>query len=200
MHFYLKPMDTNSKHIAGRLVLDSYRRTTPTGKSQSVYKLRCECGAEFETLANVVTKALAGRAQLRCYDCQRRAKLASRSSGQPCKNQPRTAAPPKRETLARKADPSRPVVIGIYGQKVWERLQANPARLRRVVEIVAEHRRAMAADGLALDLDRALIEAEEVAMLEEKNGSADDRWTRENRREGLQIVNYKQYTSPIGAF
>jgi len=194
------------KRVAGKLVLGSGQHQTQTGRWETWFEFRCDgqlCGnALFRTARAVVTKAMTGTALLRCPMCQREAKRQSNLKGKEYSPKPKVEKAPKKtwhkiETrLARGTHPT----IGIVGKKVWKRLELNPARKRRVCEIVAKHTRQHEASGIAIDLDRMLVEAEGLAKLEERNGPANDEWTVKNRALGLRITSYEQYTSPIGAF
>lgn len=194
------------KRVAGKLVLGSGQHQTQTGRWETWFEFRCDgqlCGnALFRTARAVVTKAMTGTALLRCPACQREAKRQSNAKGKEYSPKPKAEQAPKKtwhkiETrLARSTEPT----IGVVGKKAWKRLAAQPERKERVCKIVAEHVRAAKAAKTHIDLDRLLVEAEELVILEEKNGPANDRWTRKNRAEGLQIMRFEQYTSPVGAF
>ena len=180
-----------SQVIAGKTVLEITIETTRLGRRQLYYKFKCDCPAAvmFTSTQQTVARAHKGVVQLRCDDCRYAAKLASAAASQPHKPQPKTIrAPGDHWTDA----PVRPE-IGSDGLSAIARLRENPNRLERAKQIILAHLRACSKNKIITDINRAWIEAEQQAQMEEGTGRRDDEWTADNRGQGLQIQRYDQY-------
>lgn len=76
--------------------------------------------------------------------------------------------------------------------KLLRELQCEPELYLRVLARIYPHIKAMREYGEKIPLEQVLREAIEL----EKRGDKDDRWTPENRGDGLQIVSYDIYRQP----
>lgn len=185
---------------AGRLILDRYETESSIGRAVYWYRLRCECGAAFDTTKSAVTRADRQRVKLFCAACQRRIRLEKlgqeyREKRQKPAVRGASLARPG-EQLARKPKGNAPM-LDAEATRAWRTLDANPARKVRVIEIMKPFIRAQRDAGLEPELSRIVIESVELAKREEATGvRADDRWTRENRWDGLQLVKYPIYDQP----
>lgn len=178
--------------VAGLRILYIPLRLTSLGHHRTDYRFRCpHCPNVFDAAESIVTRAVNGHVRLCCARCRTRNDLAQQWRATPA---PPVAAPVSVEL---------PVHRRIAGLSELPQLAATTNRLiakaapdvlGRAKGIVAAHLRASLANGAPLESpDRLWIEALELAA---RNNIGDD-WTRETIHDGLCVVSYGQYTSPL---
>lgn len=165
---------------------------TGIGRKSWQYKIACtECGEVVILNHSTAARANQGAFPVRCDPCKKIAKKHA------------SLADYRRYKEAKKGKlgiayttPDNLPKLDEAATKLVRRLGKKPALLRRVLERAKPYIAAALREGIRPETSRILIEAAEMV----ERGEDDNRWTRENRADGLQITSFPQYTSPIGAF
>ena len=165
---------------------------TGIGRKSWQYKITCTECAEIVILNHsTAARANQGAFPVRCDPCKKIAKKHA------------SLADYHRYKEAKKAKlgvvyviPANLPRLDSDATKLVQRLSKKPALLRRVLERAKPYIDAALREGIKPETSRILIEAAELV----ERGDVENRWTRENRADGLQVTSFTQYTSPIGAF
>jgi len=173
--------------MIGRKIYEQWYEKSATGRNQLWCSLDCgDCGTRIKLLQQVVMRAGTGKAWLVCEACKRKRKAAD------------TAARKRQAILAsgrtprtyktRSANPPQAAVespFGVNGLRALAKLETYPARKARALQILRVTVRAQVKAGInpKPDLDQMLVEAAQIAMMEEKGVPLPGDWTAETRGE-----------------
>lgn len=198
-----RPLEQKKK-ITGLRVLGTGTTENALGKRIAWYDLRCKCGAKFRVFRHVATRAECGAATLQCDACRYQQRLEKQ-------NERYHALPPEARTKpTKKPAKKRSTPPGVTHELIGDRPPITPEAVRilakhahkpyyqRARAILAEHIDACVEARIVPDWNRGAVEAIEKAQEEYRTGKPvdADRWTPQNRADGLQIVSYPVYQMP----
>lgn len=193
------PPDKNLKRIGGLAVVDSGISKNSVGRRQAWYDLRCKCGDVFRAIQQRITPASLGKVALRCGNCTLKEKQKKQKAYYRKVKKGKSAtqlASQKTIYASRVVNGECPPITPEAVRRLAQHVDAP--YYRRALQILAEHVDACVSAGSDFHWERGAIEAIGQAQQEHRTGvPADaDRWTPQNRADGLQIVSYPVYQMP----